>query len=96
MAYVANQHLKFDSCTVEAGEIIPESVHWKGGSLRAAINVGMVTLVPNQKNEPGKVSAMTEVEAPADPGPSFNCTNCERSFNSQRGLSIHAKTHAAG
>lgn len=96
MAYVANQHLKFDSCTVEAGEIIPDSVHWKGGSLRAAINVGMVTLVPNQKNEPGKASAMAKVEAPADPGLSFKCKTCDKSFKSQRGLSLHAKTHAAG
>lgn len=95
MAYVANQHLKFDSCTVEAGEIIPDSVHWKGGSLRAAINVGMVTLVPNQ-NAPGKASAQARVEAPADPGLNLICTNCDRTFKSQRGLSLHAKTHAAG
>ncbi len=88
MGYVALKTINVSGKILAPGQKVPEDVEWHGGSLRAAINTGLIKMCDA---EPG-------VKAPkraAESGSAL-CPKCSKKFKNARGLSLHARTHARG
>lgn len=93
--YRALKELRFEGLVVKPGQVVPPEIKWQGNSLLASLGRGKIEKISDAETaiEPGVEVA--PVKGASESG-LIICPHCNKQMKSQRGLSLHLKTHAAG
>lgn len=88
---IARRVLNCWGTTVNPGDVVPSPEKWDRLALQSHINIGWIEEVADespQHEDREKAPELQITEAGA-----FSCSECERVFESEKGLKIHVARH---
>jgi len=92
MQYVARKRIDVGRNDFrEIGEVVPEVAYWPAHIIRANLSVGNIVAVAQTESVQVKTTTEKPKKAKKTKTAEARCAICDRSFNSERFLSLHMK-----